>query len=277
MVNTGIVTTEGCELKSKAYGSGSVHGCLVSTDVTIGNYVLPNLPILAARDTEGFDGGYMSGILGLAMNKTSIDNQATPIDVLHTTGLISTPEVGFRLTRQGTGSEIVFGNPHSYPHADQGKKVELGKQGEDGLYRVKLDSFLAKSAVITASNVKMQDIDVIVDTGTTNILVSESMMAPLYAALCGMQDPSDGTFLAPCNGPVNPDGALALKFGGVTFPVKWEDLVARPSASREDLCHLRIQQTPAEDYILIGAAFLHNVYHVINAATGRVTLYGLKP
>ncbi|WWC72130.1 uncharacterized protein I206_106090 [Kwoniella pini CBS 10737] len=276
MINTGIITNDGCDLKSKTYGSGSVHGCLVPTDVAIGDYALKDYPLLAARDTEGFDGKYMSGIFGLAMNKISIDNHATPIDLMYSASLISTLEVGFYLTRQGDGSEIVFGNPHSDKHANHSKKVQLDKQGDGGLYRIRLDSFVSHDQPITGSNPKMQDIDVIIDTGTTNLLVTESMMSPMYAALGGLQQPDDCMFVAPCEGPDNPDAALALQFAGTVFPIKWQDLVLRPSTSKPDHCYLRTQRTPAENYILIGSAFLHNTYHVINAATGQVTFYGLN-
>ncbi|OCF61418.1 hypothetical protein V866_001858 [Kwoniella sp. B9012] len=276
MVDTKVQTSDDCTLESKKYGSGAVYGCLVKTDVAIGQYSLFDYPLLAARDVEGFDGSYMSGILGLAMSQNSIDNQATPIDLMLSAGMITSPEVGFYLTREGDGSEIVFGNAHSNSHADQNKKVALPKKGQDGLYRVNLDAFISQNQPITSQGTNMKDIQVIVDTGTTNILVSESMMDPIYFALGGSNKGSDDLRSVPCKGPDNPDKALALQFGGISFDIKWEDLIAMPTTSNPDYCYLRIQETPAEDFILIGSAFLHNVYHTINAATGEVTFYGLK-
>nr|XP_019044007.1 hypothetical protein I302_07287 [Kwoniella bestiolae CBS 10118]OCF22937.1 hypothetical protein I302_07287 [Kwoniella bestiolae CBS 10118] len=262
MVDSLVHTSDRCNLESKKYGDGSVYGCLVKTDVLIGQYQLSQYPLLAARDVEGFDGTFMSGILGLAMSKNAIDNQPTPIELMQSGGMISSPEVGFYLTREGDGSEIIFGNPHSNAHADQNKKVTLSKQDQDGLYRVNLDAFISHGQPITSQSTNMQNIEVIIDTGTTNILVSELMMDPIYSALGGSPKDSNGLRSVPCKGPDNPDSALALQFGGVVFDIKWEDLI--------------IQETPAKDFILIGSAFLHNVYHTINAATGEVTIYGLN-
>ncbi|KAK6909283.1 hypothetical protein I204_01425 [Kwoniella mangroviensis CBS 8886] len=276
MVDTKVQTSDGCTLESKKYGSGAVHGCLVKTDVAIGQYSLSDYPLLAARDVEGFDGSYMSGILGLAMRQNSIDNQATPIDLMLSAGMITSPEIGFYLTREGDGSEVVFGNAHYSPDADQNKKAALPKKGQDGLYRVNLDAFISRNQPITSQATEMQNIEVIIDTGTTNILVSESMMDPIYSVLGGSDKGSDGLRSVPCKGPDNPDKALALQFGGRSFNIKWEDLIAMPTSSDPDYCYLRIQETPAENFILIGSAFLHNVYHTINAATGEVTLYGLR-
>lgn len=83
------------------------------------------------------------------------------MDTLSQLGMISTPEVGFYLTRTESESELVFGSPHDKyvenkkarwtgaellfsPHADQSKKITLPKSTTgDGLYRVIMDaSFL---------------------------------------------------------------------------------------------------------------------------------------
>lgn len=48
----------------------------------------------------------------IQLQKSSIGNQATPMDTLSQLGMITTPEVGFYLTRTESESELVFGSPH---------------------------------------------------------------------------------------------------------------------------------------------------------------------
>ncbi|WRT70109.1 uncharacterized protein IL334_007103 [Kwoniella shivajii] len=274
MVDTKITSTDGCKLVSKGYGSGSVDGCLVSTDVSLGRYSLSNYPILAARDMRGFDGKYMSGILGLAMRNMALSNQS-PIDLLFSSGIISSAEVGFYLARDGDESELVLGNPHDSHHADQTKKVQLSKKGSDGLYRVNLESFVSHGQPINSEGANLQSIEVIIDTGTTNILLPEHMLEPIYNALKGHKDVNQNYWVAPCKRPNDANELLGLNFGGTVFNLKWEDLVIASSSSKSQYCPLRIQNTPADDYLLIGSAFLHNVYHVVNVDSGEITFYGL--
>lgn len=107
------------------------------------------------------------------------------MDTLSQLGMISTPEVGFYLTRTESGSELVFGSPHnkyvkdkvtgktvadllSSPHADQNKKVTLPKiTTDDGLYRVTMDGFVSHGYMVQSSNgsISMGNIEVILDTG----------------------------------------------------------------------------------------------------------------
>lgn len=121
----------------------------------------------------------------IQLQKSSIGNQATPMDTLSQLGMISTPEVGFYLTRTESESELVFGSPHDKyvenkkarwtgaellfsPHADQSKKITLPKSTTgDGLYRVIMDGFISHGYMVRGSNnsVSMEKIEVILDTG----------------------------------------------------------------------------------------------------------------
>lgn len=121
----------------------------------------------------------------IQLQKSSIGNQATPMDTLSQLGMISTPEVGFYLTRTESESELVFGSPHDKyvenkkarwtgaellfsPHADQSKKITLPKSTTgDGLYRVIMDGFISHGYMVQGSNnsVSMEKIEVIPDTG----------------------------------------------------------------------------------------------------------------
>lgn len=106
----------------------------------------------------------------IQLQKSSIGNQATPMDTLSQLGMISTPEVGFYLTRTESESELVFGSPHDKyvenkkarwtgaellfsPHADQSKKITLPKSTTgDGLYRVIMDGFISHGYMVQGSN-----------------------------------------------------------------------------------------------------------------------------
>lgn len=204
------------------------------------------------------------------------------MDILSQLGMISTPEVGFYLTRTESGSELVFGSPHNNPHADQSKKVTLPKVAtDDGLYRVTMDGFVSHGYMVQSSkgSVNMENIEVILDTGTSDIRVPEDMLLPIYAALGNgtyYSDTLTGDLVVPCNNN-DDDAALALQFEGQQFSLSWQDLIANPSSTDANYCYCRIQASPSEisDYLIVGSIFFHNVYHVINTDTGNTTLYGL--
>ncbi|KIR25190.1 hypothetical protein I309_05947 [Cryptococcus deuterogattii LA55] len=232
MVDSGLIPPEACEEEDKGYGSGSVRGCLVNTDIIIGAYKLKRFHVLAASDSQGFDGSYMRlarFFSEVELQKSSIGNQATPMDTLSQLGMITSPEVGFYLTRTESESELVFGSPHDNPHADQSKKITLPKSTTgDGLYRVIMDGFISHGYMVQSSNnsVSMEKIEVILDTGTSDIRVPEDMLLPIYAALGNGTyyfDTTTGDLVVPCNS--NDDAALALQFGGQQFYLSWQDLI----------------------------------------------------
>ncbi|OCF42251.1 hypothetical protein I317_03986 [Kwoniella heveanensis CBS 569] len=282
MTDSGVSYDEGCEIESKSYGSGEVYGCLVNTDVTIGEFSMDDYPLLAAKDSQGFDGRYMSGILGLAGSRMTLNGHPTPMDRLRESKAISSPEIGFYLARSGDGSELIFDEAHWSQHANQGKKVTLQRTDDGGLYRVKLDAFIANGEEIADHDggVQMQGIDVIIDTGTSDLRIPESMMLPIYASMGGNQfykdTENEDKLVVPCEGFGNPDETFGFKFGGMTFYVKWSDFIGKPTATDQSFCSFRIMPTPIEDYIIIGSNFLRNIYHVVNVDSGEVTMYGLQ-
>nr|ODO04196.1 hypothetical protein L204_00551 [Cryptococcus depauperatus CBS 7855] len=289
MVDSKLKGEEGCTVVSKNYGKGSAKGCMVPTNVQIGNYQLENFPVIAAETVAEFDGSYMRqviGIFGLAMNKSAYANKATPLNRLSQLNMISTPEVGFYLDREVTGSKMVFGSPHDDPHADKSNKVVLQQQdSSNGLYQVSLDGFVSYGNLIKSGSkaFSMANLPVILDTGTSDIRVPEKMMIPIYAALghnVYWNESTTDTQVVRCNGfDDKKDSAFALQFNGKQFAIKWQDLVANQSPLNPEYCYARIQPSPPgiEDSIIIGSVFFHNAYHVVNTDTGDVTIYGLAP
>ncbi|WVO15054.1 hypothetical protein L204_102698 [Cryptococcus depauperatus] len=242
MVDSKLKGEEGCK--------GSAKGCMVPTNVQIGNYQLENFPVIAAETVAEFDGSYMSGIFGLAMNKSAYANKATPLNRLSQLNMISTPEVGFYLDREVTGSKMVFGSPHDDHPRHWVSWTTFGKADSDR---------------------------------TSDIRVPEKMMIPIYAALghnVYWNESTTDTQVVRCNGfDDKKDSAFALQFNGKQFAIKWQDLVANQSPLNPEYCYARIQPSPPgiEDSIIIGSVFFHNAYHVVNTDTGDVTIYGLAP
>nr|KIR46338.1 hypothetical protein I312_04391 [Cryptococcus bacillisporus CA1280] len=143
-----------------------------------------------------------------------------------------------------TDAELLFS-----PHADQSKKITLPKSTTgDGLYRVIMDGFISHGYMVQSSNssVSMEKIEVILDTGTSDIRVPEDMLLPIYAALGNDTyyfDTTTGDLVVPCKS--NDDAALALQFGGQQFYLSWQDLIVNPSSTDANYCYCRVQASPS--------------------------------
>ncbi|KAK8853307.1 hypothetical protein IAR55_004011 [Kwoniella newhampshirensis] len=277
-VDLGLTLPENCQQYTRQYGSGQVRGCIVNTTVTIGSYSLENHPVLVVSYAEGFEGKPMSGMLGLGMSEASITHAQNPISVMSDLGMISSPQVGIYLSTNGTGSQLVLGSPQSSPHADTKKTVVSPTVADNnGKYKVKLDGFVSQGAFIEseAGSILMNNIEVVLDTGTSDIRVPEELLLPIYAGIGGgvfYNDTTTGDLVVPCDGPNVRDQAFGLQFGGEQFYLPWKDLVARPSTVDSHFCYTVVQ--PLHQF-LIGSAFLQSVYHVVSPSTGEVSLYGL--
>ncbi|WRT70111.1 uncharacterized protein IL334_007105 [Kwoniella shivajii] len=265
------------------YAIGQVTGCFVSTSLTLGEDTLHNYSILAVTSVSGdtaSQGVYLSGLIGLASAGQTPNGSPTVVSALYQQGLIQAPVVGFYLPRSGDNleSEITFGDPTTSEHADPSHFVNLTRQGnENGLYIVQMDSLnINGNAVTNSLNQK-----VYLDTGASAIAVPFSTLSEVWNSTYGyfidVKDQAQlGNATVPCpneHGKNHAQG-LSVMFGGISFDVPYEDLVAEDEAGQ---CWPLITTLASIDNMwLLGDAFLHNVYHSVDVETGQVTIFGLS-
>ncbi|KAK4686634.1 hypothetical protein P7C73_g3491, partial [Tremellales sp. Uapishka_1] len=268
----------GCSQWSLTYGKGSTTGCLYNTSIVVGGYSLPNYELLGVSEINSdfaADSSYMSGIWGVGLNISSINSDPTPVNLLYQQKQIASPMVGFYLARDedSSSSELTLGDISSSQWADQSKQVTLSKVStSNGLYQVQMDAIVVGGSSVPGS----ENADVYLDTGTTYILVPQSMLLPIYGSLgAGTYYAYGDNYLLPCTSNATTP-TLSIAFGGIQFEVDYQDLITGPVESGSDLCYGSIQSFPDQDMWLFGDAFLHNVYHAVNTNTGAVTIYGLN-
>nr|XP_031861656.1 uncharacterized protein CI109_002886 [Kwoniella shandongensis]KAA5528728.1 hypothetical protein CI109_002886 [Kwoniella shandongensis] len=245
MTDSGIPLTEGCQQESITYaaemlsfnggtGLGSVTGCYSNTTVTIGSYTVHDFPVLLVSDAQGFQGNSISGILGLGISDFVSEDAGAIFNLMWRIGMITSPKVGIYLNAEGTSSEIVLSDAESSLHADQSTRVVKPKTQMDSVhYTVILDRFVTNGNTMKSADgdVAMESLDVVLDTGTTGIVVPEVMLLPIYAAMGGgtyFNDTTSGGLVVPCDGPSDlpPDQAFGLAFGEThTFYIPWDHLM----------------------------------------------------
>ncbi|KAJ7148036.1 aspartic peptidase domain-containing protein [Mycena crocata] len=250
------------------YGSGSIDGFISADTIDVGTFSVPKAEFLQATDNTDTLPNAISGILGLAFAATG-ETTATPFwKALMTAGGISTPQMGFWLSRtveteNGSSEEesagaFTFGGVNS------------------SLYSGDVD-FLGLAAGSTALGLWMLDITTInvgghsvsitpnatlamFDTKLNAIYGPESEVRAIYAAIPGSSEPVETIFQFPCNTTVN----VSVSFGGQTWSIDPRDMNQGPVSGNTSQCYGAIgsmtgDQTPSWKF---GIPFMKNVYSV---------------
>ncbi|ODO03538.1 hypothetical protein L198_02386 [Cryptococcus wingfieldii CBS 7118] len=243
MQSSGLEAESGCEVYGLTYGIGSVKGCIVESTMTVGEWTVDNLHALV-RD------------LGYGSRRC---NEA--------------PVVGFHLGREGDGTEskMTIGDVSSISYAQTSKKVTVPSRNNTyDLYQVSMNSISVNGKTLES------DIIAYIDTGSTAISTPEMLAGDIYNALFdGVAYKYGTSYIVPCEPLTN--ASIAFTFGGVAFDMASEDLVGDDIADNSGWCYGRfVSLYEGVDYMVIGDAFLHNVYHTVNVQNGDVTFYALS-
>ncbi|ODN84910.1 hypothetical protein L202_00761 [Cryptococcus amylolentus CBS 6039] len=276
MQSSGLEAESGCEVYGLTYRIGSVKGCIVESTMAVGEWTVDNLHALAISyvdDDMLWEGSFMSGLWGLARDGATVDGAPTAISLMYSQGLIEAPVVGFYLGREGDGteSEMTIGDVSSISYAQTSKKVTVPSRNNTyDLYQVSMDSISVNGKTLES------DIVAYIDTGSTAISTPETLAGEIYIALFdGIAYKYGTSYIVPCEPLTN--ASIAFTFGGVAFDMASEDLVGDDIADNSGWCYGRfVSLYEGVDYMVIGDAFLHNVYHTVNVQNGDVTFYALS-
>ncbi|KAF7966518.1 hypothetical protein HWV62_38082 [Athelia sp. TMB] len=211
------------DTRNISYGDGSSASGNVYTDaVTVGDVTIPNQAVeLAENLSSSFqqDGG-SDGLLGLAwpaLNTVTPKAQATPVQNMIEQGIIDLPLFTANLDKGDSNGFYTFG------------VIDAAKAGvnEVDIKYTAVDNsqgfwmFPSTKAIINGQSIDLFGNTAIADTGTTLALVSDSVVAAIYAAIPGAKlDHLQGGYVYPADATL-PDVEFAV--GDATFKVNPAD------------------------------------------------------
>ncbi|KAK3811379.1 MAG: aspartic peptidase domain-containing protein [Linnemannia elongata] len=225
--------------------------------------------LTAARQTVGAATKYSShfeasqyppdGLVGMAFKSISQFEGSPVAQSLIADGQMDEPVFSFKLA--ASGSELYLGGANRSMYTGDFTYTPVTQEGfwETNLEGIERDGerFLS-------------NINAIIDTGTSLVILSPSQAATLYAALGGTDASSAagaGYYTFPCDS--FPD--ISLTFGGMSFTMSKETLnVGQVLAGSKDCVSSIVGQDTGSELAIIGTSFLQNVYTSFDFGKGDV-------
>lgn len=260
------------------YGSGEVVGSIVQDVVSMGGFSIPNQILLAVQQTtQGLLQGSVSGIFGLAFSAIA-NTKAIPFwQALATGGQLTTPEMGFWLTRSSQtntqkevpGGAFTLGGTNSSLFTGDIEFLNMpGTTPTFWLLTMQSITVQGKSVSITTGSAALSAID----TGTTLIGGPTADVNTIWAAVPGSSPVANmqGFFSFPCSTQVT----ITLSFGGKAWPINSNDMNLGPIAQGSTQClggifdlsqGSSIDSGSGNPNWVVGDTFLKNVYSVFRS------------
>ncbi|KAJ7467054.1 aspartic peptidase A1 [Mycena latifolia] len=262
---------------SISYGSGEVAGVIAKESVSMGNFSLTNQGFLSAQDTSsGLLSGSVSGIMGLAFGAIA-STRAVPFwQGLVSGGQLTTPEMGFWLTRfrgernvqdEEPGGSFTLGGTNSTLFTGDIEFLDMAGGSPSTFWLLGVSGITMQGKaldVATGDNALAA-----IDTGTTLIGGPTDDVNAIWAAIPGASaiGPSmPGFFQFPCSTTLK----MTMAFGGKSWPIDPADLNLGPG-SGGSMClggifdltlGSNIEANSGNPTWVVGDTFLKNVYTV---------------
>ncbi|TFY71344.1 hypothetical protein EVG20_g1657 [Dentipellis fragilis] len=258
---------------STGYEDGQgINGAVFSDNVFIGGKGISGMVMGTAQTaTQDIAESREDGILGLATGRFSRTGGLTLLDSLVHAQIIPEAVTGWKLSRKADGlndGEIVFGGINSNKF-DPNTRITLANiDTNDGGYKVALDGIMANGAVVVGASIG------IIDSGSTDITAHPVVAQRLNAQIPGAELDEDGEYIIPCN----TQTVFVVGIGQAAWPIDPRDLSFSRVRGRNGYCVSNIQadEDRAANEILLGAAFLKNVYHILDKGRNQVGLARLR-
>lgn len=256
------------------YGTGQMSGSVASDSLTISGMSVQNFTFALANQTstEFSDPSVpFDGLMGLAKHELCTYGGYTPIDVLHSSGLVAAPVMGYRLGRIADGKAkndglVSFGGVDG--SAIKGSLVEVPNVSKSGFWEAQLDKI-----TLNGTDLSLDGRTAILDTGTSLMILPTSDAQAYHDAIPGSQPDGQGGWTIPCT----TSASLALTVGGTSFAIDPRDLTWLP-VDKNNLrgrCVSAISGGGSNKQWLVGATFLKNVYLATNAKKDTIGLASL--
>ncbi|KAF9341299.1 aspartic peptidase domain-containing protein [Linnemannia elongata] len=255
-----------------SYGDGSaVKGFFGQDRVNVGGLVIEDQVIgLATAQSMSFSNDVIDGILGLGFNSIScMPGTLTPMDNMIKQNLIQSPIFSVWLGRstEGGGGEYRFG---SYdPERIDGEltwcPVTVKRYWQikcDGLFFGDVDLQLAS--------------DVIVDTGTTLVIVPTDVAKAIHSQIPGSYYDDNNGWIVPNTPEVANLPGFQLLLNGTKFDVIMKDLMREDVEGREGFVFSGIASSDRITTWILGDVFIKQNYCIFDLGQERVGIAKCK-
>ncbi|KAF8475037.1 aspartic peptidase domain-containing protein [Kalaharituber pfeilii] len=235
------------------YGTGDVRGIVVRDDVSFAGFRI-NIDFgLSTVVSSEFSDFVIDGIMGLGFPEASQQQASTIMEVLVAENLISDKLFGVALSRasDGLGDGVLHFGAVDKDYFE-GDLVWVPSISEYGYWEVQLEGFSRGD-----EQIDFQNRTVIIDTGTSLILIPEDDAIALHDNIEGLQ--SDGMqFAVPCN----LNETIDVTFGGVKYSIPPSDWIGERLIDLPGFClsYIMARQILGPRTWLFGDVFLKNVY-----------------
>ncbi|KAF9572247.1 hypothetical protein EC968_010113 [Mortierella alpina] len=236
-----------------------------SATVTFLNVIQDNLGLV-----RGYE-GQISGLLGLT--RSSATGRKTFLQELVSQGSLAMPVMSMRLDLQG-GSFMLGGiDPTQYSG-----ELLYGPVTDPVTWQLSLQGLSTRSRTTTAQGVEssptphllpqsnlFQDAPLIIDSGTSSILIPTAASEAIHGELSGTYDPIRRAWFLPCEGP---DLVWWMASGQYGVIQPYETLIYPLEDGR---CQSLIFENQEADYWILGDTWLRGLYLVYDmAGHGRI-------
>lgn len=262
---------------SLAYGDGSTTSGLLGFDtVTIAGAPIQAQSIdVAHHISASLQSNAMDGILGLGFpNLMSVQNQAgvtTPLTAMANQKLIASSIAGLQYVKSNHWSYTGGGGAWTFGGIDN--SVISGSLNTVPLTQAQYWMISAQAVSIGSAYSYTPTQNVIVDSGTTLILLDPSSVAKIHAYLPGGRvSPDNSHYQIFCNASSSAyTGSRNAYFtlNGVKYGVPASDLAWYPESATPGYCYSGIQPW-SNSFGILGAMFLKNVYAVFDQTNSRM-------
>ncbi|KAJ5673902.1 Aspartic-type endopeptidase ctsD [Penicillium macrosclerotiorum] len=243
---------------SVGYGNGTVRGKLGQDTFAFADLNVNFWFGTTTNASSDFSSYPFDGILGLGRSGTGGWTIPSFMDVVNTTGLLSSNIIGFSLSRaedNAKDGEVNFGT------IDTSKfdgNISYTTTDAD-VWSIPLDD-----AYVNGQAAGFSDKSAIIDTGTTYIMIPPADATSLFSLIPNSTQ-SGTNYIIPCNS----TATLELSFSGVKYSISPDDYIGAES-NGSCLSTIVAHQYSGNNTWLLGDVFLKNVYSVFDFDNGQV-------
>ncbi|KAH7334871.1 aspartic peptidase domain-containing protein [Rhizoctonia solani] len=235
------------------YGDGSTSSGPIYTDTV----TLPGQYFSAVTsESQSFASDPTDGLVGLAFSSISQIRQPTIIEKLYSSGVISEPTFGFKLT--SSGAELYIGGTDESLYSGGITYSPLTSQ-----------SYWSTSESATVDGSSAYSSGMIIDSGTTLVVGPADSVASFWNTVDGASAcDSSAYYTFSCSSPPN----IAFNFNGASFAMSSSSLTVGTTDSSGSTCVGAIVATNSvpDNAWIVGNAFMTNVYSVFDEANSQV-------
>ncbi|CAG8452823.1 853_t:CDS:2 [Acaulospora morrowiae] len=215
---------------------------------------------------EQFMVDVIDGIMGLGYDSlAAAAGTSTPLSNMLNQGLI--PRAVFSVQLRPARIQSSYGGEFTFGGVDTSLftgPITYTSVTQQLYWQISIDGVEMNEQVISGSQ------QVIVDTGTSLMVLGTDVVNNIIRKVKGRYDSSTGTWQVPCNIASGSNAVkIAIRINGVAWTINPLDLVREQVSRSNKFCYSGIVSTDENVWIL-GGVFLKNVYVVFDRENNRV-------